>query len=656
MCGIVGIINKNEQVNQELLQKMLTRIAHRGPDENGTYIENNIGLGSVRLSIIDIFGGQQPMANEDFTLWIVFNGEIFNYIELKKDLEKKGHHFRTSSDTEVVVHLYEEYGEGFLTKLNGQFAFAIWDKKGKELFLARDRVGIRPLFYFHNKDMFIYGSEIKAIFEHPEVNRKISVTGIAETFTFWSTVSPNTIFEGINECPPGHFIKYKDGKISINKYWQLKFTDKENYFPGTMEDAINEFDTLFEDAVRIRLRADVPVAAYLSGGLDSCVTTSYIKRIAPEALQTFSIGFAEKEFDESYYQNIASNYFGTSHLSFQCSSKEVADNFPKVIWHSETPMLRTSPSPMYSLSKKVRENNIKVVITGEGADEILAGYNIFKENKIRNFWAKMPESKLRPLLLKRLYPYISSLQNANPNALKMFFGYKLNETNSPIYSHLLRWNNSSKTMRHLNQDIMDEIKDFNPYEKLLKSVDKRFNNLEPLAKAQYWEMTTFLSGYLLSSQGDRMAMGNSVEGRYPFLDHRVIEFCASLPPDFKLKGLTEKILLKRMMKDRIPKEILNRQKQAYRAPITSSFLGKDAPDYINELLSTKAIKESNIFNPVSVSRLKEKINSGKAYSETDSMALTAIISTQLLFKQFIKEFKYLKKEQVIHSANKVETI
>ncbi len=654
MCGIAGYFDKSNKASVTVLNRMLTRINHRGPDECGIYTDSNMGFGSVRLSIIDIAGGHQPMPNEDLTLWIVFNGEIFNYVELRKELEEKGHKFRTQSDTEVIVHLYEEYGEKCLSKLNGQFVFSIWDKNKQELFLARDRVGIRPLYYYQTSDLFVYGSEIKAIFEHEKVNRELSVEGFSETFTFWTTISPNTAFKGIKECPPGHYIKFKNNQVTIKRYWELRFATKDNYFKGTLQEAIATFEELFHDSVRIRLRADVPVAAYLSGGIDSSITTAYIKRIEPKVLQTFSVGFTEKEFDESHYQKIASNYFNTKHISHTCTTKEVAENFPQVIWHCEMPLLRTSPSPMFSLSKKVRENNIKVVITGEGADELLAGYNIFKENKIRHFWAKDPKSRIRPLLLKKLYPYITALQNANPNALKMFFGYKLSETDSPIYSHLLRWKNSSNIKNHFSKATQKELTDFDPYSNLMANLSKEMDKMDPLAKAQYIEMVVFLSGYLLSSQGDRMGMANSVEGRYPFLDHRIIEFCASLPPDFKLKGLNEKVLLKKMMKGKLPEEILNRPKQAYRAPILSSFLGSDAPEFVMDLLSENSLLEAGVFNPETVAKLLAKMNSGKAYSEIDNMALTAIISTQLIYKQFIKEFKYLDRKELIHFTLQTE--
>jgi len=647
MCGVTGYIDRFEKAEVSVINRMLTRIKYRGPDECGIYVNENTGFGSVRLSIIDLAGGQQPLPNEDLSLWIVFNGEIFNYPELRTELIDKGHKFRTKSDTEVIIHLYEEYGENCLAKLNGQFVFSIWDKNKDEMFLARDRVGIRPLFYYHSRDLFVFGSEIKAVFEHPKVKRAISAEGISETFTFWTTITPNTVFENIKECPPGHFIKLNRGRIDIKRYWEVKFATKDNYYKGSYGDAIAEFNELFRDAVRIRLRADVQVAAYLSGGIDSSITTSYIKEIDPNVLQTFSVGFTEDEFDETNYQEIAAEYFNTNHTAIKITSKEIAENFPQVVWHSEFPLLRTSPSPMYSLSKEVRRNNIKVVITGEGADELLAGYSIFKENRIRHFWAKDKNSKLRPLLLKKLYPYIAALQKVNPNALKLFFGYKLENTDSPIYSHLLRWNNTSNILNHLDKRIKDQLSGFDQYERLLAGLNGNLDKLDPLAKAQYLEIVIFLSGYLLSSQGDRMGMANSVEGRYPFLDYRIIEFCAQLPPDYKMKGLKEKVLLKSLMKGRLPEEILNRPKQPYRAPILSSFLGDDAPEYVNEVLSETEIKKAGIFSPDSVKRLLVKMKSGKAYSEIDNMALTAIISTQLLHKQFIEDFRYLKMNELI---------
>jgi asparagine synthase (glutamine-hydrolysing) len=636
MCGIAGgtKFHSSESINEEILVNMLGRIKHRGPDESGIYISDDIAIGNVRLSIIDISTGQQPLSNSDDSIWIVYNGEVFNYIELREDLANKGYRFKTQSDTEVIVLLYQEYGIDFINMMNGQFAIALWDKRKKELILVRDRVGIRPVFYtVRNKELY-FGSEIKALLEHPKIEAKLSPESLSQIFTLWTTITPRTVFENIYELPPAHYMIYNKDGMKIEPYWQLGFPTQGNYLNITQENAMDQFTEILADATRIRLRADVPVAAYLSGGLDSTVTTSIIRNIVPDMLQTFSIGFADKEFDESEYQNIASDFFKTKHTGFKIQSSEIAEIFPEVVWHSEIPILRTSPAPMYSLSKRVRQNNIKVVITGEGADEMLAGYNVFKEAKIRHFWSRQPLSKFRPLLLKKLYPYIPQISEANSNFLKFFFGYKLLETSSPIYSHLLRWNNGNQIKKFFSHSFSEKLNGYNPIDELLNNLGNKIDNYDYLAKAQWLEINLFLSGYLLSSQGDRMAMANSVEGRYPFLDYRLIEFCAKLNPDLKLRGLDEKFLLKKIAANRIPDQILNRPKQAYRAPIQSSFISNNPPDYIRQVFNPENIEAQQIFDHLKVNEFIKKMNSGIISSETDNMALTAILSTGLIINQF----------------------
>ncbi|MDF1549464.1 MAG: asparagine synthase (glutamine-hydrolyzing) [Bacteroidales bacterium] len=636
MCGIAGgtrLTSLNSLTDNQLIN-MLGRIKHRGPDESGIYSSNDVALGSVRLSIIDIESGQQPLSNSNQNIWITFNGEIFNYIELREELQQKGYRFKTQSDTEVIVVLYEEYGINFISKLNGQFAIAIWDKRTKELLLIRDRVGIRPLFYIQKNNELYFASEIKGLLEHPDIEANISPQSLSQIFTFWTCLRPNTIFKDIYELPPGHYMIFSKSQIKIKAYWELDFPKENNYANLSFEEAIGNFTEILADAVKIRLRADVPVAAYLSGGIDSTVTTSLIREVAPEMLQTFSVGFMDKEYDETEYQNLASDYYSTKHTGIKINSADIAEIFPEVVWHSETPILRTSPAPMYLLSKKVRDSNIKVVITGEGADEMLAGYNIFKESKIRRFWANQPGSKIRPLLLKKLYPYISQISEANSAFLKFFFGYKLTETDSPIYSHILRWNNGNQIKKYFSKDLINELNGYSPIEDVISQIGKKIDGYDHLAKAQWLETNIFMSGYLLSSQGDRMAMANSVEGRYPFLDYRLIEFCNSLEPDFKLKGLDEKYLLKKMAKGRIPDKILNRPKQAYRAPIQNSFAGTKAPPYINELFDIHNIKNSGLFDSKKSIDLFKKIQSDTISSETENMALTALLSTGLIVQQF----------------------
>jgi len=458
---------------------------------------------------------------------------------------------------------------------------------------------------------------------------------MSQVYTFWTAISPNTVFKGIYELPPGHFATFSRKGFAIERFWELSFNKPESTL--SFLDSVDRFHELFSDAVRIRLRADVEVAAYLSGGIDSSATVAYIKDIEPGILNTFSIGFEEKDFDESVYQNEASKYFGTTHKSMICTSKDISDSFPKVIWHSETPILRTAPAPMLLLSELVRKNNIKVVVTGEGSDEILAGYDIFKEAKIKRFWASQPESKIRPLLLKKLYPYLSQMKDVNPKLLRSFYGYKLEDINNPFYSHLLRWNNSNHIKKHFSESTKQTLKDYSVLDELEKKLPSNFDSWDQLAKSEWLETTIFMSGYLLSSQGDRMGMANSIEGRYPFLDYRVIEFCSSLPADYKLKGLNEKYLLKRLLKNRIPESIIKRSKQAYRAPIKSVFLSDKSADYVKEMLSESYFRKADIFNFDSVSGLISKIEKTGVSSEIENMVLSSVISTHLLYYQFIED-------------------
>ncbi|MSR64383.1 MAG: asparagine synthase (glutamine-hydrolyzing) [Verrucomicrobiae bacterium] len=406
MCGIAGIVNlaAGAPPDERQLRQMLAMIRHRGPDEFGIYLDDAVGLGNARLSIIDLSGGQQPIANEDGTLWIVFNGEIFNYVELRPELEAKGHRFATHSDTEVLLHLYEEYGPKCLERLNGQFAFAVWNTRDQSLFLARDRLGVRPLFYTRTGGRLIFGSEIKAILSDPGVRAEIDPVTLEQVFTFWSPLSPRTIFKDIVELPPGHWLLAKRGEVTVNRYWQMSFAE----VPAS-RDYLEEFESLLVDAAKIRLRADVPVGAYLSGGLDSSTIAAIIRNFTSNRLDTFSITFSDADFDESSYQQQMAKFLGTDHQVVHATHEDIGRIFPDVIWHAEVPLTRTAPAPMFLLSKLVQDRGYKVVLTGEGADEFLAGYDIFKEAKVRRFWAGQPESKWRSRLFQRLYPDIAKL-------------------------------------------------------------------------------------------------------------------------------------------------------------------------------------------------------------------------------------------------------
>ncbi len=672
MCGIVGTLNLNKKhmISEHEIRQMLGMIRHRGPDQFGMYLDDQVGMGSARLSIIDLGTGQQPIANEDETLWIVFNGEIFNYVELRPGLEARGHRFTTTTDTEVILHLYEELGPACLGQLNGQFAFAIWDTRDQSLFIARDRLGIRPVFYTVRDGLLIFGSEVKALLAHPLVQAELDPLALDEIFTYWSTLSPRTIFEGLQDLPPGHYMKVHGGEIIEKRYWEVHFSADPHMTGSNRQgqpaaqgststaDQLEVFRDLLIDATKIRLRADVPVGAYLSGGLDSSTIAAIIRKYTGNRLDTFSISFSDAAFDESKYQQQMASYLGTDHQVVHATHEEIGRAFPEVIWHTETPILRTSPAPLFLLSELVRKNNYKVVLTGEGADEFLAGYNIFKEAAIRRFWARQPESAIRPLLLKRLYPYIADLASGSGAYLAAFFRQGLTNTENPYYSHAIRWANTSRAKRFFSAGLQERIlarREGTPK----VPVPADFSRWAPLHRAQYLEISVFLSQYLLSSQGDRMAMAHSVEGRFPFLDYRVVEMCNQLPPHLKLSGLTEKVLLKKLARELVPEEIWRRPKRPYRAPIHRSFFNDARLDYVDELLGPESIQASGLFNPAAVRQLVEKVQHGKALSETDDMALVGILSTQLVHQQFVADFRLrppLEDREDIKIVRRYETV
>ncbi len=614
MCGIVGILNlaTDVPIREIDLRQMLAMIRHRGPDQFGIYLDDRVGLGSARLSIIDLATGQQPISNEDETLWIVFNGEIFNYRELRPDLERRGYRFATETDTEVLLHLYEEFGVDCLSKLNGQFAFAIWNSRDKTLFLARDRLGVRPLFYTQAGGALIFASEIKAIFADPRVRAEIDPVALNQIFSYWSTLSPRTVYRGIVELPPGHYVLARRGKIAVKRYWQLCFEPQ----PSDFNDCVEEFGALLTDATLIRLHADVPVGAYLSGGLDSSIITALI-RGSGHRLDSFSIAFDDPRFDESKHQRAMAQYLGTQHQVVVATHEDIGRDFSEVIWHTETPILRTAPAPMFLLSKLVRDHGYKVVLTGEGADEFLGGYDIFKEAIIRQFWARQPDSMRRSRLLQRLYPDIHLSDSA---FLTAFFREGLLDTMAPEYSHAVRWRNGRRLRRFLSEEMRNDDLEYPP----------GFLQWGMLERAQYLEATIFLSQYLLSSQGDRMSMAHGVEGRFPFLDYRLVEFCCRLPSRFKLRGLKEKYLLKILGRKLLPPEIWQRTKRPYRAPIHQCLLG---------LVSLEQIAATGLFRAKAVAQLVRKIESGVVVSESDDMALAGIVSTQLVHQLFVANFK-----------------
>ncbi|MCB9059512.1 MAG: asparagine synthase (glutamine-hydrolyzing) [Calditrichae bacterium] len=636
MCGIAGFIHsENRPINKNILTSMIRTLNHRGPDDTGFYYGKNAAFAQSRLSIIDISTGNQPMYNEDKSITLIFNGEIFNYIELGEFLKTKGHKFYTKSDTEVIVHAYEEFGLDFVDHLNGQFAIAIWDIKNERLVLARDRVGIRPLFYsITDNNSLVFASEMKAIFEYPEIQKELDLGGLNQIFTLWVNIPPKTVFKNICELAPGNILVFEQKRLHVNKYWGLRFPKISEYEDNGLNYYKTETRQKLYDATTLRLRADVPVASYLSGGLDSSIISTLVKKYHNNDLITFSVAFTDKNYDERQYQEQMVSHLDTRHFMVEATYDKIRDVFPEVVRFAEKPMIRTAPAPLFILSKLVRSNNIKVVLTGEGADEMFGGYNIFKENKIRRFWAKNPDSKFRSSLLSRLYPYIERNSTSSSSFWNAFFKKGLSDTDDKYYSHRIRWNNTSYIKNFLNRDIAAQMNDQEDiYQPLENYLDPDFPKWDPLCQAQYLEIVLFMSGYLLSSQGDRMMMGNSVEGRFPFLDHNVMEFAASMPPGYKLNVLNEKYILKETFSDLVPEQIIKRDKQPYRAPISQVFLNNNHSS-VRDSISESEIKSAYVFDNQKTSKLISKLETQKKSSARDDMAIVAIASTQLLHKHF----------------------
>jgi asparagine synthase (glutamine-hydrolysing) len=604
------------------------------------YVDNKCILGQARLSIIDLAGGSQPMTNEDGTLWITYNGEVYNYIELREELLRLGHEFKTDSDTEVILHAFEEWDKGCLSRFNGQFAFAIYDSKSGRFFMARDRMGIRPLYWTLFNDRLYFGSEIKAIFCEPAIPRKLDYKGLDETFTWWTSAPPRTLFEKIYELEAGCWVEFENGEIKQGRYWSMSFPLEFNY-NRSIESYAEELKELLIDSVRLRLRSDVPVGAYLSGGLDSSVTTALVRYQSQSRLETFSVTFEDKAFDESSYQAQMVNHLGTSHHTVHADYTNIAESFYDVIFHTERPIVRTAPTPLYLLSGLVRQNNFKVVLTGEGSDEILAGYDLFKETLIRRFWARQPDSKWRSSLLKRLYPTLPVSGNKAFLFLEQFYKTGLNEFDKYHYSHMPRINTVSQIKTMFAADVRECTKDHDAIASYSKNLPDDFSEWHHLSKAQWLEARSLLAGYLLSSQGDRVLAANSIEGRFPFLDHRLVEFASTIPPGYKMRGLNEKFVLKKAMQADIPDNIIKRVKQPYMAPDSNCFVQDDSPEYVNEMFSSEMVSRAGIFNEKSLERLVQKCRrlSGTHLSFRDNMAFVGALSTQLLWYHFIDNFQ-----------------
>ena len=645
MCGIAGVMRRGDAVappEVATLGLMAGALHHRGPDEFGIYRDARAGLAHARLSIIDLASGQQPLTNERGTLWITFNGEIFNYVELRDELTARGHVFRTRSDTEVIVHAYEEWGADAFRRMNGQWAVGLWDTERRELVLARDPFGVRPIYVSEHDGSLWFASEVKALFAGaPTMSRAFDPVALDQVFTFWAPIAPRTVFAGVEEVPPGTVRTYSAaGLREVRSYDPAFPAGHAGEFTGSIDDAVDRVRQALADATRLRmLRADVPVGSYLSGGLDSSLVAALGLAAKGSGFCTFSLRFEDAEYDETKYQRLMAKRLGSEHRDVVVSRGDIARVFPDVIRYTERPVLRTAPAPLYLLSKLVHDAGIKVVLTGEGADEMFAGYDLFREAKVRRFWAAQPASERRPRLLERLYPYLQRSPVAQRAVSRQFFGRGLDRAGQPGFGHEPRWTGASALKRLFSADLRDRLGAVDARSAFLAGLPPAFASWSPLGQDQFIEVQTLLSGYLLASQGDRMLMAHSVEGRFPFLDRQVAALAESLPARYKLRALDEKHVLKRAAAQLVPEEILARPKQPYRAPDALSFAEPEAREWIAAVASAEAVRDAGCFAPDAVAQLLAKCMARSAagqFSNADNMAVVGVLSTQLVYDQFVR--------------------
>lgn len=634
MCGIIGILKiESGKVLKSEIESLLPYVEHRGPDEWGSYASPGIGLGHSRLSIIDIEHGQQPMVSSISSL--VYNGEVYNYIELQKELRSLGVVFTTNSDTEVVQKAIEIWGTDAFTRFNGQFSLLYWDKKRKTLVAARDRYGIRPLYFLNDNGEFYFSSELK-VFDHlGNRKRNWSPQKLLEHGLVWNTLGDSTVFNDIYSLEGGHYQEFTHNGTSDPKaYYVMGATNSETNSNIGFSDSVHVFREKLRESVQLRLRSDVPVGCYLSGGIDSSVTSFLAKDINRKQFKSFSVTFSNSAFDESEYQKTMVDSLGSDHHSVNVDGALIEKTFFEAALHFERPVFRTAPVPLFLLSKKVREENIKVVLTGEAADEILFGYDTFKELKLLSLWKQgLSEEKILSTLLQ-LNPHLSHYKDkAQVGFLKMYYENFLNRFEGPLAGLSMRVNNNQVLAKMFNKDwnvsfdldyLTDKIDSLTPKHVQSWSLPKR---------NQYWEMKTLLSGYLLSAQGDRMAMAHGVEGRFPFLDHNLIEWLLTLPDSFKLNGFSTKHLLKEAYKKEIPAAIINRPKRPYLAPDLGSFFPNGKEGFlVLKFLNHDTIKQYGIYDPKMVERLIFKINRRGAESAgyRDNMLISFLMSSQII--------------------------
>jgi asparagine synthase (glutamine-hydrolysing) len=609
MCGICGKLEFDPEVKvrPQLLKTMADTIVHRGPDDEGFYVHGQIGLGFRRLSIIDLSGGHQPLSNEDDSIWIVFNGEIYNYQELRRELLAKGHEFKTKSDTEVIVHLYEEYGRDCVSKLRGMFAFAIWDSGNRTLFLARDRVGIKPLYYFLNHQFLSFGSEIKAILADPAVPRDVDPAMIDRFLTYCYVPGSETLLRGICKLEPGHTLFVKDGKVQISSYWDLDFPPTNGNHAN--RDYEQQLVDLLDETVQLHMISDVPVGFLLSGGVDSTAMLSLAAKKTDKPISSYTIGFSSPDVvDERPYARLAAEKFGSQHHEISISARDFSSFLPEYVWFMEEPVREPAAIALYYVSKLARQH-VKVLISGEGGDEAFAGYHNYRNL----FWLEAMKKSLGPFrrtvsqgmqvigelsnsrVLRKYAPLMdANLEDYYLSRISTPYDY-FNQPPSPIYSESMSRKVNKSQSIGVARDLISRVPERGVLEKM-----------------QYVDTKIWLPDDLLI-KADRMTMANSIELRVPFLDHRVLEFAARLPRNLKVRGWQMKYLVKKALAKQIPRDILHRRKAGFPVPYVK-WIRQDLKELVHDVLLDSKSLSRGYFRKEAVQDLLKRNSRSNEYA------------------------------------------
>jgi len=626
MCGINGIALSSRSVDRGVLERMRDVIAHRGPDDVGIFIDGNVGLGHRRLSIVDVASGHQPMTNEDGALQITYNGEIYNHSDYRDDLEARGHVYRTHCDTETILHLYEDHGDACVDYLRGMFAFAIWDTKKRELFIARDRLGVKPLYYVHTGDGSLYfGSEIKTLFEAGAIKPELNFAALPDYLANHATSGEETLYKGVKRLLPGHTLMWRDGKLEIKKYWDVSFTKAEQS-GRTDKDYIAQWYELFRTSVRLRLMADVPLGMFLSGGIDSSAIAAVMSGMVDEPIKTFSVAFAEREANELAYARIVAEAYKTNHHEVVVSPEEFFNALPRLVWHEDEPLAHPSSVALYFVSL-LASQHVKVVLTGEGSDELLAGYGRYRKTilnlslgkhyrtltpslvrgAVRSGIQGLPTSKVRQKLLR-------SFLGVAPDIESIYFD------NFAVFPLAMQGD-------LLSNQTLERIGVIDPYAGVREALEQTDAD-SLLDRLLYADIKTYLHELLMKQ--DQMSMATSVESRVPFLDHKLVEFTCSLPEKLKLRGGATKYILRESMKGVLPEAILSRSKMGFPVPIGAWFRGAYRSVIDEYVLSERAMSRG-LFNQDFVRDLVQRHQSG---AENHDERLWALVNFEMWQRQF----------------------